>query len=99
MNVSELMTSNPRAVRAYDNLAVAAAAMWEDDCGALPVLDDTDRVTGIIEKPLFCMPENVPMSQVNTVVTSYIKAHPERKDDSAAMLVIDALGGKFPCKD
>jgi hypothetical protein len=33
------------------------------------------------------------------VVTSYIKAHPERKDDSAAMLVIDALGTKFPCKD
>jgi hypothetical protein len=62
-------------------------------------LDEHLTGTGVIEKPLFCMPENVPMSQVNAVVTSYIKAHPERKDDSAAMLVIDALGTKFPCKD
>jgi hypothetical protein len=62
-------------------------------------LDEYLTGAGIIKKPLFCMPENVPMSQVNAVVTSYIKAHPEREDDSAAMLVIDALGGKFPCKD
>jgi hypothetical protein len=62
-------------------------------------LDEHLTGTGIIKKPLFCMPEDVPMSQVNAVVTGYIKAHPERKDDGAAVLVIDALGAKYPCKD
>ena len=62
-------------------------------------LDEYLTGTGVIEKPLFCMPENVPITQVNAVVTDYIKAHPERKDDSAAMLIIDALGAKFPCKN
>jgi hypothetical protein len=47
---------------------------------------------------LFCMPENVPISRVTAVVTSYLKAHPERRDESAAMLVVDALGAEFPCK-
>jgi hypothetical protein len=62
-------------------------------------LDEHLTGTGVIENPLFCMPENVPMSQVNAVVTGYLKAHPEKKDDSAAMLVVDALGAKFPCRD
>lgn len=62
-------------------------------------LDEHLTGAGVIKKPLFCMPEEVPISQVTAVVTSYIQAHPERKDDSAAMLVVDALGAKFPCKD
>jgi hypothetical protein len=44
------------------------------------------------------MPENVPISRVTAVVTDYLKAHPERRDESAAMLVVDALGAKYPCK-
>jgi len=67
MNVSELMTSNPRAVRAHENLAVAAAAMWEDDCGALPVVDDADRVTGVLTDRDICMAlatRNRPASEV-----------------------------------
>ena len=61
-------------------------------------LDETLTTRGIIRKPLFCMPENVPISRVTTVVTSYLNAHPERRDESAAMLVVDALGAEFPCK-
>jgi hypothetical protein len=61
-------------------------------------LDETLTKRGLIHKPLFCMPENVPISRVTAVVTDYLKAHPERRDESAAMLVIDALGAKFPCK-
>ena len=61
-------------------------------------LDEALTKRGLIHKPLFCMPENVPISRVTAVVTDYLKAHPERRDESAAMLVIDALGAKFPCK-
>ena len=53
---------------------------------------------GVIDKPLYCMPENVPISRVTAVVSGYLKTHPDRRDVSAAMLVVDALGAEFPCK-
>jgi hypothetical protein len=62
-------------------------------------LDEDLTAGGVITKPLFCMPEDVPISRVTAEVTGYIKAHPERRDESAGMLVIDALGAAFPCKD
>jgi hypothetical protein len=61
-------------------------------------LDEDLTTRGIIAKPLFCMPEDVPISRVTAVVTGYIKAHPGRSDDSGGRLVIDALGAAFPCK-
>ncbi len=68
MNVHELMTSSPRTVRGYENLAVAAAAMWQDDCGVLPVVDDANRVIGIITDRDICMAlatRNRPASEVS----------------------------------
>jgi len=61
-------------------------------------LDEALTTRGTIAKPLFCMPENVPISRVTAVVTGYLKAHPDKQDESAAMLVIDALGAGYPCK-
>jgi CBS-domain-containing membrane protein len=34
--------------RSSDTLSVAAQAMWEHDCGAIPVADDGRRLIGII---------------------------------------------------
>jgi len=62
-------------------------------------LDEELTARGVIPKPLFCMPDFIPISRVTAEVTSYVKNHPERKDDNAATLVIDALGEAFPCKD
>lgn len=67
MNVHELMTSSPRAVHGNENLAVAAAAMWHDDCGVLPVVDEADRVVGVITDRDICMAlatRNRPASEV-----------------------------------
>jgi hypothetical protein len=61
-------------------------------------LDEDLTTRGVISKPLFCMPEDVPITRVTTVVTGFLKAHPERRGDSAGMLVIDALSAEFPCK-
>jgi hypothetical protein len=61
-------------------------------------LDEALTTRGIIHKPLFCMPENVPISRVTAVVTGYLKTHPEKQDESAAILVLDALGSEYPCK-
>jgi Rap1a immunity proteins len=63
-------------------------------------LDEVLTTRGLISKPLClcCMPEDVSMMRVNAVVTGFLKAHPERLGDSAALLVIDALNTEFPCK-
>jgi Rap1a immunity proteins len=63
-------------------------------------LDEVLTTRGLISKPLClcCMPEDVPIMRVNAVVTGFLKAHPERLGDSAALLVIDALNAEFPCK-
>jgi hypothetical protein len=60
-------------------------------------LDEDLTTRGIIPKSLFCMPEDVPITRVTAVVTGFLKAHPERRGDSAGMLVIDALKAEFPC--
>ena len=62
-------------------------------------LDEDLTARGVITKPLFCMPEDVPISRVTTEVTGYIKQHPDRGNESAGRLVIDALGAAFPCND
>jgi Mg/Co/Ni transporter MgtE len=46
MIVEDLMTRNPASVRPEQDLARAAHLMWERDCGALPVVDETCRVIG-----------------------------------------------------
>ncbi len=63
-------------------------------------LDEVLTTRGLISKPLClcCMPEDVSIMRVNAVVTGFLKAHPERRGDSAALLVIDALNAEFPCK-
>jgi CBS domain-containing protein len=55
MRVANLMTGNVSSVRADQSLSTAARLMWESDCGAIPVLDPQDRVTGIITDRDICM--------------------------------------------
>jgi CBS domain-containing protein len=56
MLVAELMTRNTTSVRAEQTLADAAQLMWDCDCGALPVVDDTgSRVVGMITDRDICM--------------------------------------------
>jgi CBS domain-containing protein len=55
MKVRELMTSDVRTCRPETNLAEAVKDMWEADCGALPVVNDEGRVTGIITDRDICI--------------------------------------------
>lgn len=55
MIVAELMTENPASVELRKPLSEAARIMWECDCGALPVLDDEQRVRGMITDRDVCM--------------------------------------------
>ena len=48
MKIEDIMTRDVRTCTSSDTLATAAQIMWENDCGAVPVLDAEDRVVGII---------------------------------------------------
>jgi CBS domain-containing protein len=48
MNTEEIMTRNVKSCRPETSLSEAAVLMWDYDCGALPVVDDENRVMGMI---------------------------------------------------
>jgi CBS domain-containing protein len=48
VKIEDLMTRDVRTCAPSDTLATAAQIMWENDCGAVPVIDSEDRVIGII---------------------------------------------------
>jgi len=55
MKVAEVMTRNVQSCTPETNLAAAAMQMWDGDCGALPVVDDEDRVLGMITDRDICI--------------------------------------------
>ncbi|MEW6212860.1 MAG: CBS domain-containing protein [Acidobacteriota bacterium] len=48
MKVQEVMTKDVKACFPDTNLAAAAALMWENDCGVLPVVVDNRQAVGVI---------------------------------------------------
>jgi CBS domain-containing protein len=55
MKVQDVMTSPARSCRPVDTLVEAARTMWDNDCGALPVLDNEGRPAGMITDRDICM--------------------------------------------
>lgn len=55
MKVSELMTKEVRACHRQDSLNRAAQLMWENDCGAVPVVDSDLKVIGMLTDRDICM--------------------------------------------
>jgi CBS-domain-containing membrane protein len=49
------MTQNAKAIWLTESLADAAKEMWENDCGALPVIRDGRKVVGMITDRDICM--------------------------------------------
>ena len=48
MKAEDIMTRNVQFCHPETNLAQVAAIMWDYDCGAMPVVDDLNRVMGMI---------------------------------------------------
>lgn len=55
MKVKELMTPDAKAIWLTQSLADAAKEMWENDCGALPIVKDGHKVVGMITDRDICM--------------------------------------------
>ena len=48
MKIAEIMTRDVSSCTPHDTLATAAQIMWENDCGAVPVVDRDGKLVGII---------------------------------------------------
>lgn len=55
MKVEELMTTEVGSCRPYDAADQAARIMWEQDCGAVPVVDQDSRVVAVLTDRDICM--------------------------------------------
>ena len=55
MRVSDIMTREVATVRTDEKASAAARLMWDCDCGALPVLDETGRAVAVITDRDICM--------------------------------------------
>ena len=72
MQVQDIMVRDAKFCRLNNNLAAAAAIMWANDCGGLPVLDGGGKVVGMITDRDICiavgtrnrMPSDIQVSEV-----------------------------------
>src|ERR1051325_7716398 len=55
MEVIELMTKEVRTRHKHHSLNRAAQLMWENDCGAIPVVDSELKVVGMLTDRDICM--------------------------------------------
>lgn len=55
MKVQDVMTKSPRYCTGGMNLAQATELLWEGGCGALPVIDESQKVIGILTDRDICI--------------------------------------------
>ena len=55
MTIGEIMSRPAIVCRPGDSLEDAARLMWECDCGVIPVVDDDNRVAGMVTDRDICM--------------------------------------------
>lgn len=85
MNVKEVMSREVRTSRMVDRADTAARAMWEHDCGIVPVVDGNGVCIGVVTDRDLCMAaytQGRPLGEIN--LTS-VMARPARtcKPDDA----------------
>lgn len=55
MKVKNLMTAEVESCRADENLTKAIEIMWRRDCGVVPIVDEENRVVGMITDRDVCI--------------------------------------------
>ena len=55
MEIREVMTEHPQCCDMNASANDAARIMWERDCGAVPITDESGRVAGIVTDRDICM--------------------------------------------
>jgi predicted transcriptional regulator len=105
MRVKQLMTKNVNWCRPENNLAELAEMMWNQRCGALPILDNSGSVIGIITDRDICIAlgtRNIKASDVLAREVSpprYFSCHPDDEARDALRTMATEEVGRLPVVD
>jgi CBS domain-containing protein len=55
MKVQDIMSAVPLTCGAYTNLAEVVQLMWQGDCGIIPIVEDGNRVVGVVTDRDICI--------------------------------------------
>jgi CBS domain-containing protein len=105
MQVQDLMSKPAVTCRAHDHLEAAARLMWENDCGALPVVGEDGRVVGMITDRDVCMgayTQGLALREIPVSVAMMPRAFTCRPEDSvqfAEALMADRKVRRLPVVD
>ncbi len=86
--VSDLMTPTVHHCREHDSLHQVAGAMWDHDCGALPVIDDDGRTLGMVTDRDVCMAaytRGESLQRIPVTVAASSAAHSVRPETEIAV--------------
>lgn len=89
MNVAALMTEKVHTCVPWDTLDRVARIMWEGDIGAVPVVDDSGKTTGMITDRDLCMAaytQGKPLSEIPVWVAASSQVIAARPDDTLESL-------------
>lgn len=92
MTVGDLMTRDVKTCRPEDALDVPAKVMWDHDCGCVPVVDDTERVVGMLTDRDICMAtytQNAPPGGLRVSSAMSKQVHACRPEDP--LLVVEKI--------
>jgi CBS domain-containing protein len=85
MIVQDVMTKNAKCCLPSEALSRAAQIMWENDCGCVPVVDERNRVIGMITDRDVCMAaytQDRPPSAIKVASAMARDVHGCRPEDS-----------------
>ena len=93
MKVHEVATPNAKWCDPNTDLAAAAKIMWDDDCGAVPVLDEQRRVVGMVTDRDICIaaatratsPSNIRVGEIMSQRVHACHPHDEVRSALRAM--------------
>jgi len=75
MNVQEIMSIDVKSCHMNDHINRAAQIMWDQDCGAVPVIDDNSHVVGMLTDRDICMAAYTQDRQLSWIPVSSACAH------------------------
>ena len=78
MQVANVMTADVATCRASDSLNRAAQLMWERRCGCVPVMDDDDRVVGVLTDRDVCMAAYTQGQRLDDIAATVAMSQPVR---------------------
>jgi CBS domain-containing protein len=87
MRVEQVMSDRVFVCRSSDDASVAAAIMWNHDCGAVPVVDHAGLLVGIVTDRDLCMASYTrgqPLHAIPVGSVMGMSVHAARATDSVA---------------